>query len=93
LFPPSNKFYDLVQGENFKQFLSIKGTTKDGQNAIAQQYGVLDKWTASNHEDDHVKTYYELLLLVKTRARMIRCGSVSLEAYIATLLFLRASFA
>jgi hypothetical protein len=23
LFPPSTKFYDMVQGENFKQFLSI----------------------------------------------------------------------
>jgi hypothetical protein len=57
LFPPSNKFYDLVQGENSKQFLSINGTTEDGQNAIAQHYGVLDKWTASNHEGDHVNTY------------------------------------
>ncbi len=36
LFPPSNEFYNLVQGEIFKQFLSIDGTTEDGQNAIAQ---------------------------------------------------------
>jgi hypothetical protein len=43
LFPPSNKFYDLVQGEIFKQFLSINGTTKDGQNAIAQHFDVLDE--------------------------------------------------
>jgi hypothetical protein len=35
LFPPSNNFYDLIQGENFKQFLSINGTTEDGQNPIA----------------------------------------------------------
>ncbi len=69
LFPPSNEFYDLVQGENFKQFLSINRTTEDGQNAIAQHYGVLDEWTASNHEGDHVDTYYKLLLLVKTKSK------------------------
>jgi hypothetical protein len=68
LFPPSNIFYDLVQGENFKQFLSIDGTTEDGQHAIAQHYCVLDKWTASDHEGDHVDTYYKLLLLVKTKS-------------------------
>ena len=69
LFPPSNDFYDLVRGENFKQFLSINGTTEDGQNVIAQHYDVLDKWQASKHEGDHVNTYYELLLLVKTKSK------------------------
>jgi hypothetical protein len=59
LFPPSTKFYNL----------SIDGTTEDGQNAIAQHYGVLDKWTASNHEGDHVKIHYKLLLLVKTKSK------------------------
>jgi hypothetical protein len=29
-FPPSNKFYDLIRGENFKQILSIDRTTEDG---------------------------------------------------------------
>jgi hypothetical protein len=69
LLPPSTKFYDLVQGENFKQFLLIDGTTEDGQNVIAQHYNVLDKWTASNHECDHIETYYKLLLLVKTKSK------------------------
>jgi hypothetical protein len=69
LFPPSTEFYDLIQGENFKQFLLVNGTTEDGQNAIAQYYGVPDKWTASNHEGDHVETYYKLLLLVKTKSK------------------------
>ncbi len=69
LFPPSNEFYDLIQEEVFKQFLSINGTTEDGQNAIAKHYGVLDKWTASNHEGDHVGTYYKLLLLMKTKSK------------------------
>jgi hypothetical protein len=68
LFPPSNEVYDLVQGKNFKQFLSINGRTEDGQNAIAQHYGVLEKWTASNHEGDHVVNY-KLLLLVKTKSK------------------------
>jgi hypothetical protein len=29
----------------------------------------LDKWTASKHEGDHVNTYFELLLLVKTKSK------------------------
>jgi hypothetical protein len=69
LFPPSTEFYYLIQGENFKQFLSINGTTEDGQNAISQHYGVLDEWTASKHEGDHVDTYHKLLLLVKTKSK------------------------
>jgi hypothetical protein len=69
LFPPSNEFYDLIQKENFKQFLSINGITEDGQNAIAQHYRVLDKWTATKHEGDHVDTYFKLLLLVKTKSK------------------------
>jgi hypothetical protein len=60
LFPPSNEFYNLVQGENFKQFLLIDGTTEDGKNATAQHCGVLDEWTASKHEGDHVNTYFML---------------------------------
>ncbi len=69
LFVPSNKFYNLVQGENFKQFLSIDGATEDGKNVIAQNYNVLDKWKASKHEGDQVDTYFELLLLVKTKSK------------------------
>jgi hypothetical protein len=42
LFPPSNKFYNLIRLENFKQFLSVDGTTEDGQNTIAQHYSILD---------------------------------------------------
>jgi hypothetical protein len=49
--------------------LSIDKTAEDGQNAIAQHYGVLDKWTASNHEGDCVDTYYKLILLVKTKSK------------------------
>jgi hypothetical protein len=49
--------------------LPIDRTTEDRQNAIAQHCGVLEEWTASNHEGDHVKTYYELLLLVKTKRK------------------------
>jgi hypothetical protein len=69
LFPPSSNFYDLVQGENIKQILSIDGTTEDRQHAIAQHYSVFDKWTVSKHEGDHVDTYFEFLLLVKTKSK------------------------
>jgi hypothetical protein len=69
LFPPSNELYDLVRGAKFKQFLSICRTTEDGQNAITQHYGVLDKWSTSKHEGDHVDTYFELLLLMKTKSK------------------------
>ncbi len=63
LFPPSNKFYNLIQGKNVKQFLSINEKTEDRQNAIAQHYNVLDEWKASKHEGDHVNTYFECYLL------------------------------
>jgi hypothetical protein len=69
LFPLTNKFYDLVRGANFKQFLSINRKTEYGQNTIAQHYIVLDEWTASKHEGDHVNTYFGLLLLVKTKSK------------------------
>jgi hypothetical protein len=69
LFPPSNEFYDLIQGENFIESLSINGTTEDGQNTISQNYHVVDKWKSSKHEGDHVDTYYELSLLVKTKSK------------------------
>jgi hypothetical protein len=49
--------------------LSINGTTEDEQNTIYQHYDVLDEWKASKHEGDHVDTYYELLLLVKTKSK------------------------
>jgi hypothetical protein len=42
LFPPSNKLYDFIQGEFFKQCLSIDGTTEDGQNEIAQHYNEVE---------------------------------------------------
>ncbi len=73
--------------------MSINETTEDGQNTIAQHYGVIDKWTASKHEGDHGNTYFKLLLLVKTKSKNDKCGSVSLKAYIGTLLFLQASCA
>ncbi len=98
MFPPSNEFYDLVQGENFKQFLSIDGTTEDGQNAIAQHYGVLDEWTASNHEGDHVDTYYKLLLLMKTKSKNDNVWISFIEglhrhaAFLASLLCMRLNY-
>jgi hypothetical protein len=69
LFPPSSKFYDLVQGEIFKQFLSINGTTEYRQHTISKHYGVLDKWKASKHEGDHDNTYFKLLLLMKKKSK------------------------
>jgi hypothetical protein len=49
--------------------LSIDGTTEDGQNTVAQHYGVLEEWKALKHEGDHVNTYFELLLPVKTKSK------------------------
>jgi hypothetical protein len=68
-FPPSNKLYNLIRGENFIQSLSINRTTEDGQNTISQHCHVLDKWKSSKHEGDHVNTYCKLLLLVKTKSK------------------------
>ncbi len=40
-----------------------------GKVQYAQNYSVLDKWTASKHEGDHVDTYFKLLLLVKIKSK------------------------
>ena len=45
------------------------GTTEEGQNAIAQHYGVLDQLNALNHEGDFFDKYYKLLLPVKTESK------------------------
>jgi hypothetical protein len=68
-FPPTNEFYEDIQGDNFKQFLSSNGTTNEGQHTIAKYYGVFDKWTASEHCSDKIDKYYKLLLLVKTKSK------------------------
>jgi hypothetical protein len=68
-FPPTNKFYEDIQGDNFKQFLSSNGTTNEGQHTIAKYDGVFDKRTASEHSSDKIDRYYKLLLLVKSKIR------------------------
>jgi hypothetical protein len=69
LVPTKQRILQPRPRRKFQAVLSIGETTEDGQNAIAQHYSVLDDWTASNHEGDHVETYYELLLLVKTKTK------------------------
>jgi hypothetical protein len=93
LFPPSNKFYNLDQGKKFKQFFSIDGTTEDGPNAIGHYYGVLNKWTVSNHEGDHVDKYYKLLLLVKTKSKNDNVWISFIEGLHRHAAILQASFA
>jgi hypothetical protein len=39
-FLPTNKFYEDIQGDNVKQFLSSNGITNEGQHTIAKYYGV-----------------------------------------------------
>ncbi len=44
-FPPNKNYYsDLLQNESFKLFLMSYGTTKEGQDRIANYYQVGELW-------------------------------------------------
>ena len=44
-FPPSDEYYtDLLQDKTFENFLMSDGTTKEGQDNIADFYQVTELW-------------------------------------------------
>jgi hypothetical protein len=44
-FPPTDKYYtDLLQDKTFENFLMSDGTTKEGQDRIADFYQVTQLW-------------------------------------------------
>lgn len=68
LLPFDDNYIEHINSDNFRQFLLLDGTTKDGQQAIAEHYEVLDEWNnLKDDNNDFLTLYYKLLLLVKTK--------------------------
>ena len=62
-FPPSDDYYtDLLQDKSFENFLLSDGTTKDGQDRIADFYQVTELWKQMEKFDD-----YYLVRFLKAR--------------------------
>ena len=65
-FPPSADYYtDLLQDKNFKNFLMSDGTTKEGQDRIADFYQVTELWKQMEKSECNYERYFKLLQLVK----------------------------
>ena len=65
------EYITFIKSDKFRDFLLIDGTTKEGQQAIVEHYGVSDEWNElinNNVNNDVLTQYYDLLYLVKTKS-------------------------
>ena len=66
-FPPSDDYYThLLQDKSFENFLMSDGTTKEGQDTIADFYEVTELWKQVKKSECNYERYFQLLMLVKT---------------------------
>ena len=66
-FPPTDEYYtDLLQDKTFVNFLMSDGTTKEGQERIADFYQVTQLWETMEKSECNYERYFKLLILVKT---------------------------
>ena len=66
-FPPTDEYYtDLLQDKTFENFLMSDGTTKEGQDRIADFYQVTQLWENMEKSECNYERYFQLLMLVKT---------------------------
>ncbi len=66
-FPPTDEYStDLLQDKSFKNFLMSNGTTKEGQDRIADFYQVTKLWKQMEKSKCNYERYFQLLMLVKT---------------------------
>ncbi len=64
--PPSDDYYThLLQDKNFKNFLMSDGTTKEGQDRIADFYQVTGLWKQMEKSKCNYERYFKLLQLDK----------------------------
>ena len=64
LIPFDEVYIEYIKSDKFRKFLQIDGTTKEGQQAIANYYDVSDEWDdLSNENNDFLTQYYNLLHL------------------------------
>ena len=65
-FPPSENYYtDLLREKTFENFLMSDGTTKEGQDRIADFYQVTQLWEQIEKSECNHERYFQLLMLVK----------------------------
>jgi hypothetical protein len=68
-FPLTEDYYnDLLQDECFTLFLMSDGTTKEGQDRIADYYQVGELWEQMDKKECYYERYFQLLWLVKTKS-------------------------
>jgi hypothetical protein len=73
----TNKFYS---SDMFTEFLKTNAMTKEGLQQIASFYEVSDEWEKATAEQTfEIKHYFNLLLMVKNKARKIMFGLVSMK--------------
>lgn len=71
LFPTDDKLYELVCSDKFKELLQTDASTEDGQQRVAEYYGVKAVWERSmssqksNDDMSPSDTYIQLLKTVK----------------------------
>ncbi len=84
-FPPNKNYYsELLQNEHFKLFLMSDGTTKEGQDRIADYYQVGELWEQMTKNCSYER-YFQLLVLVKPIVQSTFYGSALLKDYIGML--------
>ena len=68
-FPPTHDYYNLLlANECFELFLMSDGTTKEGQDRIANYYQVEKLWEMMDKSECNYQRYFQLLMLVNTKS-------------------------
>ncbi len=63
-FDPARTCQNLIA----VKLLTSDATTDERQERIAWYYDVYDEWVASEHSNNKIKKYYNLLFLVNTKS-------------------------
>ncbi len=79
-FPSKRESNKIYSSDRFTEFLKTYAMTKEGLQQIASFYEVEDEWEKATVEQTFkFKHYFDLLLMVKNKARKIMFGLVSMK--------------
>jgi hypothetical protein len=79
-FPSKRKSNEIYSSDTFTEFLKTNAMPKEGLQQIASFYEVSDKWEkATTEQTFNIKHYFDLLPMVKNKARKIMFGLVSMK--------------
>jgi hypothetical protein len=79
-FPSKSESNKIYSSDTFTKFLKTYAMTKEGLQQIASFYEVSDEWEKATAEQTfEIKHYFNLLLMVKNKARKIMFGLVSMK--------------